>query len=147
MGETALVLTGGTIMSTNKISSLSATQFITAIAAEGGAENAVLAGLAADGKGLIYGIKVESKDNLPWGVEMCTPNTDEAIIMHKFATTDAIHDLNNDTYMYLAEVQWPVPQQSDAYRTVSFNIRNHSADTAKTAGTNGALTLTVIFQK
>lgn len=134
-------------MTTYKLSSTTASHFTTAIAKEGGAENEVMAGLTADGKGTICGIKIESKENLPWGVEICTPNTDEAIMMHKFATTDAIFDLNNVTYIYLADVQWPVPQQSDAVRTVSFNIRNHSTDTAKTAGTDGALTLTVVLQK
>jgi len=134
-------------MQTFKLSSTSASHFTTAIAAQQGAENEVMAGLAADGNGMVYGIKIESKENLPWGVEMCTPATDEAIMMYKFSVDDAIYDSNNATYMYLASVTWPIPQQSGGTRTVSFNIRNHDESTAKTAGTDGALTLTVIIQK
>jgi len=123
------------------LNSTPATHYTTAIAANGGTETETFPGLRADGLGSIKTVRIKSKENLEWQVEILNDDS-EILYAHRFATTDAT-TIGGIRY-YTASVDWLIPSLGIA--GVIVGIRNMSG-TAKTAGTNGALTLTLIIEK
>ena len=123
------------------LNSTPATHYTTAIAGSGGRETETYPALRADGYGSILTVRIKSKENLAWKVELLNDDS-EILYSHSFAEADATED--GTTYAYSKIINWPIP--SFTKPTITIGIRNMSS-AAKTATTNGALTLTLVIEK
>ena len=120
----------------------SATYYTTAIAGGGGIEIENFPALRSAGIGEITGITVQSVEKRAWAVEV--QDYDENILSrHAFTEDEAVQvsvdDANLYTYYVSLDTPWPIPL-IQGYETTPVGLRNMS-DTAKTAGTDGAVTV------
>lgn len=125
------------------LNSTPATHYTTAIAANGGTETEVFPGLRADGFGCIDAIRIKSEENLSWQVEVLNDDG-EILWVKRFAYTDAIEVADGSFYYQAFDLEMPIPSLTK--ETVTVGIRNLSGE-PKTAGTSGALTLTLVIKK
>ncbi len=127
------------------LDSTPATHYTTAIAANGGVETESFPGMRADGYGKIEGIRIKSKQNLAWQVEIMN-DAGEPLYFKRFAATDATSYIisGSTDFYYSCDATCPIPNLTNA--TLTIGIRNLS-DTAKTVDADGYLTLTLFIEK
>lgn len=104
---------------------------------------------SGDGKGKVVHLAIKSKENLAWVVEICDLD-DNVLESHAFTEEDArplvITEGGEDVtyYFYDTSLWWGIPMLFG--RAVPVNLRNNS-ETAKTAGSDGAVTIFFVLAK
>ena len=131
-----------------KLETTSTSHFTSAIAANGTTpEIETFPGLRGDGLGEITSICIESMENLDWQVELMNQSyaVKEKVLFEASHATEYTISGVKKYYYSATDLNIPVPFEG-GYDTVLVGLRNMST-TAKTAGTAGALTVTLVVQK